>query len=62
MMAKRGQALNRKDAFYLLVFVWSFVGIAVKQVSAPMVVTGAWVAAAAMLILAGYSLLRRQPA
>ncbi|MBM3126467.1 MAG: tryptophan-rich sensory protein [Chloroflexi bacterium] len=55
-------ALTRKDAAYLFVFVWSFAGIAIKQVSAPMVVTSAWVAAAAMLILAGYSLLHRKPA
>jgi benzodiazapine receptor len=55
-------ALTRRDVAYLLVFVWSFVGIAVKQVTAPMVVTTAWVAAGAMLALAVYSLLKRKTA
>ncbi len=55
-------ALTRKDAAYLLVFVWSFVGIAVKQVTAPNVVMAAWIAAGAMLALAGYSLLSRKKA
>jgi hypothetical protein len=55
-------ALTRKDAGYLLVFVWSFVGIAVKQTAAPMVVASAWVAAGAMLALAAYGLLRRKQA
>lgn len=55
-------ALTRKDTAYLLVFVWSFAGIAVKQVSAPIVVTSAWIAAGAMLLLAGYSLLNRKQA
>lgn len=49
-------ALTRKDAAYLLVFVWSFAGIAVKQVAAPMVVVSAWIAAALMLGLAVFSL------
>lgn len=53
-------ALTRKDAAYLLVFVWSFVGIAVKQVTASNVVLAAWIAAGAMAVLAGYSLLKRK--
>ena len=55
-------ALTRRDAGYLSVLVWSFAGIAVKQVTAPGVVTAAWVAAGAMLALAGYSLLSRKKA
>ena len=55
-------ALTRKDAAYLLVFVWSFVGIALKQVTAPMVVTTAWIAAGAMFILVVYSLIQRKDA
>ncbi len=55
-------ALTRKDAAYLLVFVWAFAGIAVKQVAAPMVVTAAWVAAGAMLALAIFSLAWRRVA
>ena len=57
-----GMALTRRDSGYLLVFVWSFVGIAVKQVTAPNVVMTAWIAAGAMLALAGYSLFKRKTA
>lgn len=55
-------ALTRRDAAYLFVLVWSFIGIAVKQTGAPAVVTAAWIAAAAMLILAFYSLWRQRTA
>ena len=53
-------ALTRRDVGYLSVLVWAFAGIAVKQVSAPLVATSAWIAAALMLGLAVYSLLRRR--
>jgi len=53
-------ALLRQDAAHLFVLVWSFIGIAVKQTPAPMVVTSAWVAALLMLGLAVYSLTRRK--
>lgn len=53
-------AVTRRDAGYLSVLVWSFVGIAVKQTSAPDVVLSAWIAAGLMLGLAGYSLMRRR--
>jgi benzodiazapine receptor len=52
--------LTRRDAAYILVLVWSFVGIAVKQTPAPMVVLSAWIAAALMLGLAVFNLLRRK--
>jgi hypothetical protein len=52
-------AVRRRDVSYLAVLVWAFVGIAVKQTSAPMVVLSAWIAAALMLGLAIYSLIRR---
>jgi hypothetical protein len=55
-------AFTRRDAGYLLVLVWSFAGIAVKQVSSPSVVSAAWVGAGAMLALAVYSLARRKTA
>jgi hypothetical protein len=51
--------LTRRDAAYLFVLVWSFVGIAMKQTPAPMVVLSAWIAAALMLGLAVFSLRRR---
>jgi len=53
-------ALMCRDAAYLFVLVWSFIGIAVKQTPAPSVVTAAWIAAVLMLGLAIYSLIRRQ--
>ena len=55
-------ALTRRDAAYLIVLVWAFIGIAVKQVSAPMVVLSSWIAAVSMLGLVIFSLTRRQPA
>jgi len=55
-----GMALARRDAGYLSVLVWAFIGIAVKQTPAPMVVLSAWIAAALMLGLAIFSLTRRQ--
>jgi len=53
-------AITRRDAAYLLVLVWSFVGIAIKQTPAPDVVLAAWIGAGLMLVLAGYSLVRRR--
>jgi hypothetical protein len=50
-----GMALTRRDIGYLSVLVWAFIGIAVKQTSAPTVVLSAWLAAAAMLVLILYS-------
>jgi hypothetical protein len=52
--------LTRKDAAYVFVLVWSFIGIAVKQASIANVATTAWIGAVLMLILAIYSLTRRQ--
>jgi hypothetical protein len=51
-----GMALTRWDVGYLAVLVWAFIGIAVKQTSAPQVVLSAWVAAVMMLGLIIYSL------
>lgn len=55
-------AITRRDAAYLFVLVWSFIGIAVKQTPAPDVVLAAWIGAGLMLVLAVYSLLRREAA
>ena len=55
-------ALTRRDAAYLIVLVWAFIGIAMKQVSAPVVVVSSWIAAVSMLGLVIFSLIRRQPA
>lgn len=44
-------AWTRNDIGYLSVLVWAFIGIAVKQGSAPLVAVSAWIAAAFMLVL-----------
>ena len=51
--------LARKDAAYLFVLVWSFIGIAVKQADTALVANTAWIGAGAMFIMAVYSLFRR---
>lgn len=52
-------ALRRRDACYLLVFVWSFAGIAIKQAGVPLVAYSAWAAAVMALVLSGYSITQR---
>ncbi len=54
-----GMSITRRDAAYLFVLVWAFIGIALKQTAAPLVVTSAWIAAAVMLGLAIFSLARQ---
>jgi benzodiazapine receptor len=55
-------SLTRGDVAYMLVIVWAFVGIAVKQAGTPLVATSAWVAAgiAAVVMVAGALLNRRR--
>jgi hypothetical protein len=53
-------AFKRHEVAYLLVLVWSFIGIAVKQASTVNVAATAWIAASLMLITAMYSLVRRR--
>jgi benzodiazapine receptor len=52
--------MARRDAGYLLVLVWSFIGIAVKQSAAPLVANSAWVLALVALGLAIFSILQRR--
>jgi hypothetical protein len=52
-------AITRRDVGYVAVLAWAFAGIAIKQSAAPNVVLSAWIAAAAMLGLGIYSLVRR---
>ena len=44
-------ALTRGDVAYLLVFAWSFAGIAVKQASVPLVANAAWVLLALIVLM-----------
>ncbi len=53
-------ALLRRDSGYLFVFVWSFVGIAVKQAATPLVANSAWVATVIALGLAVYAIVQRR--
>jgi hypothetical protein len=53
-------AITRRDAAYLLVLVWSFAGIGLKQAATPLVAVSAWIAALFALALAGYSLFNRR--
>lgn len=55
-------AWMRRDAGYLVVLVWAFIGIALKQTAAPMVVVSAWIAAVLMAALAIFSFIRRRNA
>jgi hypothetical protein len=58
-----GMAVIRRDAAYLLVLVWSFAGIGIKQAAAPLVATTAWITMLLALLLVFFSLWsrRRQP-
>lgn len=57
-------AASRRDVAYLLVLIWAYVGIAVKQANALLVANGAWVSAAliAVAVAAAFWLSRRGPA
>lgn len=52
-------ALTRRDIGYVAVLAWAFAGIAVKQTSAPTVVTSAWIVAVLMLGLILYNVIRQ---
>jgi hypothetical protein len=52
-------AFRKRDAGYLLVFVWAFAGIAIKQADTPFVANSAWAATIVALGLAVYSLVQR---
>ena len=58
-----GMAVMRRDAAYLLVLVWSFAGIGIKQATAPLVANTAWITMLIALLLVFFSLWsrRRQP-
>jgi len=45
-------AFTRHDAAYVLVFVWAYIGIALKQASAPLLPMIAWPAVVVLVVLA----------
>lgn len=51
-------AVSRHDVAFILVFVWAYIGIAVKQANTPLVANSAWAAVVALLVLAGVAALR----
>lgn len=53
-------ALTRQDSGYLLVLVWAFIGIAIKQSAAILVAAAAWVTALFALLLAVMSIVQRR--
>jgi hypothetical protein len=55
-------SLTRRDVAYVLVIVWAFVGIAVKQAAIPLVSWAAWILAAVALLTLGLGVLRRTSA
>jgi benzodiazapine receptor len=52
-------SLTRADLAYVLVLIWAYVGIAVKQSGAPLVANAALVAAGVLVLLVVWSALRR---
>jgi benzodiazapine receptor len=52
--------MARRDAGYLLVLVWSFIGIAVKQSATPLVANSAWVLTLVIFGLAFFSIFQRR--
>lgn len=56
-----GMALTRRDVAYLLVILWAFIGIAVKQSDAPLVATAAGVAAGVVALALLASLVLARP-
>lgn len=55
-------AITRRDAAYLLVLVWAFIGIALKHAGVPLVALSAWVATGAAALAAAWSLLAKRNA
>jgi len=51
-------SLTRRDIAYVLVIVWAFVGIAVKQAATPLVAWAAWILAGVALVGLGIGVLR----
>lgn len=54
-------ATSRRDISFLLVLIWAFAGIGVKQSATPSVATAAWLATAAVGLMAAATLLTRRP-
>ena len=53
-------AVTRRDVAYLLVLVWAFAGIGVKQAAVPLVATTAWIVTALMIFMIFYAVIARK--
>lgn len=53
-------SLRHADVGYLLVIIWAFIGIAVKQAGTPVVATSAWVLSALVAVILVVGFLRRE--
>lgn len=53
-------AFTRRDAAYVLVFVWAYIGIALKQSATQLVALVAWAAAVVLVILAAAAAMGEQ--
>ena len=53
-------AVTRRDVAYLLVLVWAFAGIGVKQAAVPLVATTAWIMTALMVGMIFYAFIARK--
>lgn len=62
LLIAAAMSLTRADVAYLLVIIWAYIGIAVKQAGTPLVSNTAWIISAivAILLVIGW-FLRRQP-
>ena len=62
MLIAAAMSLTRADVAYLLVIIWAYIGIAIKQSGTPLVSNTAWIISAivAILLVIGW-FLRRQP-
>lgn len=54
-------AVQRADVVYLLVFIWAYIGIAVAQADAPLVVFSAWIGAVLLALVVLMITLRMWP-
>jgi hypothetical protein len=53
-------AVTRRDVAYLLVLVWAFAGIGVKQAAVPLVSVAAWIVTVLMIITIFYAVFARK--
>jgi hypothetical protein len=53
-------AFTRREVAFLLVLVWSFVGIAQKQAAVPLVANSAWLGSAFVLVLVFFRVLKNR--